>query len=100
MSWSDIHSILQRGLEVKQDIPQWLDWVSSNIIEEGFRELFPHWTDTEIELFGTLGVGSGGYGVYFEKSILIIMRMIVNDLRITKGVGLNGSGGEARFRIC
>lgn len=39
-----------------------------------------NWTDDDMELFGTLGVGSGGFGPLYSVQFLEIFRLFVNEL--------------------
>lgn len=48
------------------------------------REIFADWTDDHFERFDTLGVGSGGYGPYKDKSFFVMMRIIVNGFEDTQ----------------
>jgi tryptophan 2-monooxygenase len=43
-------------------------------VEQGI----PHWTAEEMERFGTLGIGSGGFGPMYPVNFLEILRIIVN----------------------
>lgn len=38
------------------------------------------WTDDDMEIFGTIGVGSGGFGSLFSVQFLEIFRLFVNEL--------------------
>lgn len=38
------------------------------------------WTDEDMEIFGTLGVGSGGFGSLYSVQFLEIFRLFVNEL--------------------
>ena len=38
------------------------------------------WTDEDMEIFGTLGVGSGGFGPLYSVQFLEIFRLFVNEL--------------------
>jgi len=38
------------------------------------------WTDDDMEIFGTLGVGSGGFGPLYSVQFLEIFRLFVNEL--------------------
>ena len=45
---------------------------------EGVRQGIPHWTDEELNAFGALGIGSGGFGPVYPANFLEIFRLIAN----------------------
>jgi tryptophan 2-monooxygenase len=41
------------------------------------RERLPHWSREDVSTFGTLGIGSGGFGALYQVGFLEILRIIV-----------------------
>ncbi|GAA4651792.1 tryptophan 2-monooxygenase [Kistimonas scapharcae] len=44
------------------------------------KQQFPHWTAREFDLFGTLGIGSGGFGPLYAVNFAEIARLVINGL--------------------
>lgn len=39
----------------------------------------PHWTSEDLGIFGSLGIGAGGYGALYHTGFVEFLRIIVND---------------------
>lgn len=91
VGWNRIREFLQNGKSDKATIAiqAWIDRFGGHTINQAVREIFAlNWTNDDFRRFDTLGVGSGGYGVYGEKSFLILMRMMINGFEDDqRGVG-------------
>ena len=46
----------------------------------GLRQQFPLWTESELSLFGSLGLGSGGFGPLYPVNFAEIVRLLPNGL--------------------
>lgn len=44
----------------------------------GVRQGIPQWSDEDLNKFGALGIGSGGFGPVYEADFLEIFRLVVN----------------------
>lgn len=45
---------------------------------EGLEDAGIHWTKDEVNAFGTLGIGTGGLGVFYPISFMEILRVMLN----------------------
>lgn len=58
-------------------------WEWSRIsFRDALGRLFPDWSDEEIALFGTLGIGAGGFGALYGIAFSEIARLLVNGLEV------------------
>lgn len=80
-AWSAINESLRSGhSQVAVDAIQgWINVFDGVTFGEAIRTIFDGiWGEEEFKKFDTLGVGSGGFGVINQKSVLAVMRVIVN----------------------
>jgi tryptophan 2-monooxygenase len=66
--WDAVKSIWQSYINQYKDMSFY----------DGVRQGIPQWTDEDMNKFGALGIGSGGFGPLYQVSFLELLRIIVN----------------------
>lgn len=56
----------------------YIDRFKNKSFYEAIREYISSWSDADIKRFGSLGIGSGGFGPLYEVNFLEILRVVVN----------------------
>ncbi|QKD50562.2 uncharacterized protein FOBCDRAFT_237560 [Fusarium oxysporum Fo47] len=94
-------SLISKGLTgVSQSITavtQLTKWLSSSDVDTRNQRIFGEkhewdvpggqvWTEDDFERFGTLGVGSGGFGAVYSAGFNSIFRLIVNGLESDQAI--------------
>lgn len=46
---------------------------------EGLQEIGINWTKNEIDAFGTLGIGTGGFGAFYPVCFMEMLRLLLNQ---------------------
>jgi len=64
--------------EVKRIWQRYIDNYKDISFYDGVRKGLPDWSDEDMNKFGALGIGSGGFGPLYQVSFLEILRIIVN----------------------
>ncbi len=87
-------SDMLKNLKLDQAKAAWQDWITqfeaysfrsalTLIFQQNKVSNIPGgvaWSDKDIDMFGTLGVGSGGFGSLYDIGFVEIMRLFVNEL--------------------
>ncbi|MGD2182679.1 FAD-dependent oxidoreductase [Lusitaniella coriacea] len=66
--WEAVQSIWQSYIHKYKDVSFY----------DGVRQGIPQWSDEDMNKFGALGIGSGGFGPLYQVSFLELLRIIVN----------------------
>lgn len=74
-----------RSQEAKASNLPWFTHFSNRTIGDGICEIFNNWGEDDITRYDTLGICSRRYGVYKDKSFLIIMTMIIDGFKDNQG---------------
>ncbi|KAH7098446.1 flavin-containing amine oxidoreductase-domain containing protein [Auriculariales sp. MPI-PUGE-AT-0066] len=83
---------------------KYLDTFSSDSFYTGLQRIFGEqhewdvpggksWTDVDFERFGTLGLGSGGFGPLFAIAFLTVYRLMPNGLETDQMIFAKNDGG-------
>lgn len=92
-----------QNMRIEQAAQKWQDWLTafiSHSFYSGVVEIFQksdnppggeNWTDEDMELFGTLGLGSGGFKPVLHVAFSECMRLIANGLEVRQQFIPDGS---------
>jgi len=75
---------------------QWMEYVkifAGKSFSEVLREIRPSWTPEEISLFGSMGVGTGGFDSLFQISFIEILRILVCQWEDNQELLVGGTRG-------
>jgi tryptophan 2-monooxygenase len=72
---------------------RYIDRYKNMSFYEAVQQGIPHWTTEDLNAFGALGVGSGGFGPLYEVGFLEMLRLTVNQWEVDQqwvATGING----------
>ncbi len=67
---------------VRQIWQGWIDQYKNKTFYEALIEGIPQWGPADLNAFGALGMGSGGFGPLYEVGFLEMLRIIVNQWEV------------------
>ena len=81
-------------------VPAWQGYVDryANVsFHEALAEGIPQWAPKELNAFGALGIGSGGFGPLYDVGFLEMLRLIINALEGRPARHRRGRDADPRF---